>query len=157
STLLNMEDATTKTKTNSVYRLADIERALQQKTRLLADVNAVPRLTRLNRLQHLEIVYQLTIGGIDNLESILMNMPIHHMDLSSFFKLLNSTRDLYKSSEINLLEQPLIHFINGNSMFNNSFQLLDGIYRLEQSVFQVLYEAAKVEAENRFNEFQDSI
>ncbi|CAF1555930.1 unnamed protein product, partial [Rotaria sp. Silwood1] len=84
-------------------------------------------------------------------------MPIHHMDLSSFFKLLNSTRDLYKSSEINLLEQPLIHFINGNSMFNNSFQLLDGIYRLEQSVFQVLYEAAKVEAENRFNEFQDSI
>ncbi|CAF4918941.1 unnamed protein product [Rotaria sp. Silwood1] len=157
STLLNIEDATTKTKTNSVYRLADIERALQQKTRLLADVDADHRLIRLNRLQHLEIVYQLTIGGIDNLESILMNMPIHHMDSSSFFKLLNSTRKIYKESELNLVEKPLIHFINDDSMFKNSFQLLNGIYRLEQSVFQDLYEAAKVEMENRFNKFQDSI
>ncbi|CAF4662164.1 unnamed protein product, partial [Rotaria sp. Silwood2] len=44
-----------------------------------------------------------------------------------------------------------------DSMFKNSFQLLDGIYRLEQSVFQDLYEVAKVEMENRFNKFQDSI
>ncbi|CAF4364696.1 unnamed protein product, partial [Rotaria sp. Silwood2] len=157
STLLNIEDATTNTKTNSIYRLADIERELQQKTRLLANVDADHRLTRLTRLQHLEIVYQLTIGGIDNLESILMNVPIHHMDSSSFFKLLNSTRELYNGSEINLVEQPLIHFINDDSMFKNSFQLLDGIYRLEQSVFQDLYEVAKVEMENHFNKFQDSI
>ncbi|CAF1312641.1 unnamed protein product, partial [Rotaria sordida] len=157
STLLNIEDATSNTKTNSIYRLADIERALQQKTRLLTDIDTDHRSSRLNRLQHLEIFYQLTIGGIDNLEAILMNMPIHHIDLLSFFKLLNSTRELYKGSEINLLEQPLIHFINDDLIFKNSFQLLDGIYRLEQNVFQDLYEAAKIEMENRFNEFQDSI
>ncbi|CAF5120767.1 unnamed protein product, partial [Rotaria sp. Silwood1] len=79
------------------------------------------------------------------------------MDSSSFFKLLNSTRKIYKESELNLVEKPLIHFINDDSMFKNSFQLLNGIYRLEQSVFQDLYEAAKVEMENRFNKFQDSI
>ncbi|CAF5001248.1 unnamed protein product, partial [Rotaria sp. Silwood1] len=157
STLFNIEDATSNMKTNSIYRLADIERALQQKTRLLADVDADHRSSRLHRLQHLEIVYQLIVGGIDNLEAMLMNMPIHHIDSLSFFKLLNSTRELYRASEINLLEQPLIHLINDDSIFKNSFQLLDGIYRLEQSVFQDLYEAAKVEMENRFNEFQSSI
>ncbi|CAF5142794.1 unnamed protein product, partial [Rotaria sp. Silwood1] len=85
STLFNIEDATSNMKTNSIYRLADIERALQQKTRLLADVDADHRSSRLHRLQHLEIVYQLIVGGIDNLEAMLMNMPIHHIDSLSFF------------------------------------------------------------------------
>ncbi|CAF4351995.1 unnamed protein product, partial [Rotaria sp. Silwood2] len=157
NTLFNIEDATSNRKTSSVYRLADIERALQQKNRLLADVDDDHRSLRLNRLQHLAIIYQLIVGGINNLETILMNMPLHHVDSLSFFKLLNSTRELYKISETNLLEQPLIHFINDDSIFTNIFQLLDGIYRLEQSVFQDLYDAAKVEMENRFNQFQSSI
>ncbi|CAF4820506.1 unnamed protein product, partial [Rotaria sp. Silwood1] len=142
---------------NDTLRLADIEKILQRKNTILQSINLNQRSKYLMNLYYLQTIYQLTIGGIDNLELIIMNMPMENMDYDLYFKLLYSTRDIYNLSEKLLLEQPLMNFIHHNQQIELAFKLLENIYRQEYRIFQDFYIVSKEQVENSSNDLWSSI
>ncbi|CAF4763759.1 unnamed protein product, partial [Rotaria sp. Silwood1] len=129
--------------TNEPFRLADIERALLHKNLLLNNIDAKERSKRWTQLQNLQVLYQLTIGGTDNLENTLMNMPIEQMDRFVFFKLVEMTSDIYDENSIILTEQPLTSFIYDENILKRSFVLLNRIHRLESDLYQKFFTQSK--------------
>ena len=123
--------------------LADIERVLRRKNIVLATASLQTKSALLKRFHCLEIIYQLTLGGIDNLEIILMNKPIEQMDYSLINKLFVSTKNLYATSEEILLKQPFQDFLHDEGSVARPFQLIEDIYRQEKQIFESFYQLAK--------------
>ena len=123
--------------------LADIEKVLKRKNIVLATASLQTKTTLLKRFHHLEIIYQLVLGGIDNLEVILMNKPIEQMSYSLINKLFVSTKNLYVTSEEMLLKQSFQDFLHDEASVGRSYQLIEEIYRQEWRIFQSFYQLSK--------------
>ena len=123
--------------------LADIERMLKRKNLVLATVDPQTKANLLKRFYHLEIIYQLTLGGIDNLEIILMNKPIEQMDFVLIKKLFVSTQNLYTAGEEILLKQSFYNFVHGERAVNQAFQVIEDLYRQESKIFDSFYQLCK--------------
>ncbi|CAF4310596.1 unnamed protein product, partial [Rotaria sp. Silwood2] len=110
----------------------------------------------LKQFYHLEIIYQLTLGGIDNLELIIINKPIEYMDFIIIKELFISTLNIYKNSQNILLQQPFYDFIRNKTSINQSFQLIEDIYRQESKIFQSFCKLTKEQVKNTYEQLVNS-
>ena len=145
------------TDTHSQLRLANIENILQQKSLVLQSIDSNRKLELLKKLQYIKLLYELTIGGIDNLESIMMSMPMEHMSYDILLELVNSTRNIYDRSEKLLLEVSLIDYVNNNQKITTNFELLENIYKQEFDIFNSFYAESKTRVETNLNRVWHSI
>ncbi|CAF5120912.1 unnamed protein product, partial [Rotaria sp. Silwood1] len=138
--------------------LSDIQQVIESKNILLnnkPDKNQIEE-----KLNIHEIIYLLTIGGLDNMEVILTNTSIEYMNFILISKLYQTIVAVYEKGEKVLFEE-LKSYINSNSTVNTAttvaYDLLDRIRQSEHSIYSNLLTAANQDIQNSSIKLQNII
>ena len=94
---------------------------------------------------------QLLLGGIDQLQIILLKMPIEQMHSTFFFKLFRSTREIYAKSERILLKD----FIPESIV--DLYELLEEIYRQEYRIYEQFSNSSRERIKENYHRLFDVI
>ncbi|CAF1360663.1 unnamed protein product [Adineta steineri] len=136
--------------------LTGIKQIIKAKNIIL---NNKPDKTKIEQqLYFQEIIYFLTIGGLDNMEIILTNTSIEHMDFALISNLYQSIVEVYEKGE-NVLFERCISYINVNNGINNAttiaFNLLDRIRQLEDNIYNNLLIFINQDIKNSLNQLRN--
>ncbi|CAF1361600.1 unnamed protein product [Adineta steineri] len=126
--------------------LADIQQMIEAKNSILN-----------NKLNIHEIIYLLTIGGLDNMEIILTDASIENMDFILISKLYHSIIEVYEKGEKVLFERCTSYININNGISNatvNAFNLLDRIRQLEHNIYNNLLISTNLDIQNSINEIR---
>ncbi|CAF1247337.1 unnamed protein product [Didymodactylos carnosus] len=131
-----------KTQNSRELVLADIPKIIEKKNLILMSIETKQDLEKL--LNRLEIIYNLTISGLNHIEHFLMNTTIEQMNYLLISTFYYSIIKLYENGE-NVLFKQLTTYLDSenNDATTIAFDVLKNISKLEEHAFEDLLNMCK--------------